>query len=140
MEAQAAEKEVMRLIDMGVLVKSREGQSLENVNTLTTKMVLDWRKREGEWTRRARLVARDYAWIDPNRADVFAPAGGQSLIRIIPALAQLNGCSLKVLDVKDAYLMCPQPREVKVTLDQHLAQRLGSSTRLDAWSCSTWPT
>ena len=124
-EAQAAEKEVMRLIDMGVLVKSREGQSLENVNTLTTKMVLDWRKREGEWTRRARLVARDYAWIDPNRTDVFAPAGGQSLIRIIPALAQLNGCSLKVLDVKDAYLMCPQPREVKVTLDQHLAQRLG---------------
>ena len=82
-------------------------------HTLTTKMVLDWRKREGEWTRRARLVARDYAWIDPNRADVFAPAGGQSLIRIIPALAQLNGCSLKVLDVKDAYLMCPQPREVK---------------------------
>ena len=33
-EAQAAEKEVMRLIDMGVLVKPREGQSLENVNTL----------------------------------------------------------------------------------------------------------
>ena len=70
-------------------------------------------------------MARDYAWIDPNRTDVFAPAGGQSLIRIIPALAQLNGWSLKVLDVKDAYLMCPQPREVKVTLDQHLADRLG---------------
>ena len=95
-EAQAAEKEVMRLIEMGVLVKPREGQILEDIDTLTTKMVLNWRKREGEWTRRARLVARDYAWIDPNRTDVFAPAGGQSLIRIIPALAQLNGWSLKV--------------------------------------------
>ena len=40
-EVQAAEKEVMRLMDMGVFVRPREGQSLENVDTLTTKMVLD---------------------------------------------------------------------------------------------------
>ena len=29
------------------------------------------------------------------------------------------------MDVKDAYLMCAQPRKVKVSLDKALAERLG---------------
>ena len=69
-------------------------------------------------------MARDYAWINPNRTDTFAPAGGQSLLRLIPCIAQLNGWKLVTLDVKDAYLMCPQKKRIRVTVDKDVAETL----------------
>ena len=118
--------EVERLIEMTVL-KQPEGEqlaNLEKIPLLTTKMVKDWRFREMVWQRRARLVARDYAWQDPNRTDVYAPAGGMSLLRLIPAVARINGWKLWVLDVKDAYLNCPQPKLVRVRISYKIAEKL----------------
>ena len=122
-EAQSIKKELTRLVEMGVL-QNADGVDLADVETLSTRFVMDWRWREDEWQRRARLVARDYAWVDPNRTDTFAPAGGQSLLRVIPAIAQLRGWGLATLDVKDAYLMCPQRKKVKVTVDRAVAESL----------------
>ena len=79
--------------------------NLEDYTVLQTKLVYDWRWRNDQWTRRARLVAKDFNWMDPNRSDCFAPAGGQSLLRLIPAIAQLRTWKLVTLDVKDAYLI-----------------------------------
>ena len=62
---------------------------------------------------------------DPGRTDVYAPAGGQSLLRLVPAIGQLRGWDVISIDVKDAYLMCEQPRLVKVILDAKLAGELG---------------
>eukprot|EP00435_Cladocopium_sp_Y103_P046766 s1727_g13.t1 len=78
--------------------------------------------------RRARLVARDFLWLDPGRTDVFALAGGQSLLRLVPAIGQLRGWDVISIDVKDAYLMCEQPRLVKVVLDAKLAEELNDKS------------
>ena len=115
--------EVERLIDMAVLRQPTEDEieNLDSIPFLTTKTVKDWRFREMKWQRRARLVARDYAWQDPNRIDVYAPAGGMSLLRLIPGV----GWRLWVLDVKDAYLNYPQPKLVRVRVDYKIAEKLG---------------
>ena len=122
-EAKSIETEIKRLVDMGVLVNA-EGADLETAEKLSTRFVMDWRWRDNQWQRRARLVARDYAWINPNRTDTFAPAGGQSLLRLIPCIAQLKGWKLATLDVKDAYLMCPQKKNIRVTVDKEVAEAL----------------
>ena len=124
-ENQAAELEIKRLIDMGVLRTPRAGEDLSSTPTLTTRLVCDWRVREGTWQRRARLVARDFNWLDPNRSDTFAPTGTQSTMRLVPALSQLKQWKMMVADVKDAYLNCEQPKNVKVVLGADLASRLG---------------
>ena len=72
METKAVETELTGLMEMGVLQHPGD-QDLSGVETLSTKFVLDWRWREEKWHRRARLVARDFAWLDPNH-DTFAPA------------------------------------------------------------------
>ena len=69
-------------------------------------------------------MARDYAWINPNRTDAFAPAGGQSLLRLIPCITQFNGWELATLDVKDAYLMFPQKKRIRVTVGKDVAETL----------------
>jgi hypothetical protein len=35
-------------------------------------------------------------------------------MRLIPALSQLQQWNMRVADVKDAYLMCDQPKSAKV--------------------------
>ena len=128
LDAQAVKTEVRRLVSMGVLKELGDAEDAGELTVLNTKMVYDWRWREEKCQRRARLVARDFAWLDPSRLDVFAPAGGQSLLRLIPASSQLRGWKMMSLDIKDAYLMCAQPRAVKVVLDKKVAQRLGIAT------------
>ena len=124
-EAEAAQKEITRLIDMGVLRIPNNNEDINKIPTLTTRLVCDWRFRQGAWVRRARLVARDFNWMDPNRSDTFAPTGIQSTMRLIPALSQLRQWSMRVADVKDAYLMCDQPKSVKVLLSNELAAQFG---------------
>ena len=124
-EDEATKEEIQRLIGMTVLLPPAKHDDLEDIPLLTTKLVMGWRWRENKWKRRARLVARDFAWCDPNRTDVFAPAGGHSLLRLVPAICQVKGRKMIAMDVKDAYLMCAQPRKVKVSLDKALAERLG---------------
>eukprot|EP00435_Cladocopium_sp_Y103_P052141 s939_g16.t1 len=124
-EAEAANVEIMRLIEMGVLRRPKPEEDINQIPTLTTRMVCDWRFRQGTWMRRARLVARDFNWLDPNRSDTFAPTGTQSTMRLVPALCQLQQWTMRVADVKDAYVMCDQPKSVKVVLSQELAGQLG---------------
>lgn len=78
--------------------------------TLTTRFVFDWRLKpfktgEGQevmrWMRRARLVAREYAFAEGKRDDVFSPASSSHLLRLLPVLL---GC----LDIKDAFLQVTQ--------------------------------
>lgn len=75
-EDEATVEELQRMIEMGVLRKPEvEGENMEEIPLLATKLVMDWRWCDQRWKRRARLVARDSAWCDPNRTDVFTPAG-----------------------------------------------------------------
>ena len=101
-ENLAAETEINRLIDMGVLRAPRADEDLPSTPTLTTRLVCDWRIRDGAWQRRARLVARDFNWLDPNGSDTFAPTGTQSTMRLVPALSQLKQWKMMAAYVKDA--------------------------------------
>ena len=123
-EAKSVETEIKRLVEMGVLV-SAEGADLEVAEKVSTRFVMDWRWRDNQWQRRTRLVARDYAWINLNRTDTFALAGGQTFLRLVPYIVQLEGWKLETLDAKDAYLMCPQKKRVRVTVDREIAEALG---------------
>ena len=103
---------------------AEEGQE-KGWKWLTTKFVFDWRFREGKWTRRARLVARDFKTAE-TRNDCFAPATSSAVVRIIPALALQSGMKIWALDVKDAFLQvrqktpcaCRMPAEYKEIFPQ----------------------
>ena len=68
---------------------------------------------------------QDYARINPNRTDTFAPAGGQSLLRLIPCIAQLNGWKLENFGRVFSFLMTGYLAEF--FLDNVKVQQNGSS-------------
>lgn len=125
----AEEVELKRLTKMEVIRGAMDGAKDGIQKTLTTRFVFDWRlepfKDENgtevmKWMRRARLVAREFAFAEGKLDDVFGPASSSPLLRLLPVLylhkpgqyklAGLNngnpytfGC----LDVKDAFLQVP---------------------------------
>ena len=99
--------------------------------------------------RRARFVAREFAWLEPDREQLFSPASNQLLLRILPSLHMRNraeGWASMSLDISDAFLTVPQelPTVVRATVDgkvQHYrllkmlpGQRDGTSNWFDAFS------
>ena len=109
----AAAFEVSRLTGMGVM-EEVEGR-LDGHRTLSTKYVFTWRPKimnsQRIWLRRARLVAREFAHLDPHRSGLFSPATSSVMVRVIPALYMSqrdNGWSLLAMDISDAYLTCSQ--------------------------------
>ena len=112
-DAVAMRFEVDRLL--GIPALERTSHALPGHKHLTTRFVVTRRaKSEGGnsfWLRRARLVARDYAFLRPGRTDLFSPASSALQSKIIPAVFIANyhrGRQLVALDVADAYLNCPQ--------------------------------
>ena len=75
-------------------------------------MVTTWKHREeqGGWFRRARLVARQYKW-SVFTDDAFAPTSAYALVRLMIHLAINAEMSMWTVDVKDAFLMVPQPSD-----------------------------
>ena len=57
---------------------------------LTTRMVRTWRDQhiQGQqvWLRRSRYVAREFAWLSPDRQDLFSPASSVLTVRLLPTL------------------------------------------------------
>ena len=123
--------EEKRLMRMSVLEPLTMDDA--HLDRLTTRFVHDWRVKnyvqaDGEsrkrWLRRARLVAREYA---NDRCDeVYSPASGQHVLRLLPALFLNNVVMsqglgdqgppiLGALDIKDAFLQVPQERPLPIT-------------------------
>ncbi|CAE7238076.1 ABHD17A [Symbiodinium sp. CCMP2592] len=112
-DRQASLFEVARLGAKSVLVQV--AGPLPGHRTLSTKFVVSWRQKciggEEVWLRRARLVAREFAFLDPHREGLFSPASSSIVTRIIPALfmqQRAAGWSMIAVDVADAYLTCSQ--------------------------------
>ncbi|CAE7242873.1 RE1, partial [Symbiodinium sp. CCMP2592] len=112
-DAVADAFEFQRLSGSGVI--SEVPDRLEGHRTLTTKSVRTWRpkvyKGSKVWLRRSRLVAREYAHLDPDRPGLFCPTTNQIMLRVIPALflrRREEGWSMLALDVSDAFLQCSQ--------------------------------
>ncbi|CAE7879513.1 true, partial [Symbiodinium necroappetens] len=63
------------------------------------------------WLRRARLVAREFAFLEPHREGLFSPASSAIVTRLIPHLfiqQRSLGWSMMAVDIADAYLTCSQ--------------------------------
>lgn len=78
-------------------------------------MVRSWRdKRVGDqrvWLRRSRYVAREYAWMTPEREGLFSPASSNLTTRLLPILflkLVSQGFVLSAIDISDAYLTVSQ--------------------------------
>ena len=77
LDSLADQVKISRLKSLGVLlpVSSLPGAA---VKRLTTRFVRTWRDKvvnnERRWLRRSRYVAREFAWLSPDRQDLFSPA------------------------------------------------------------------
>jgi hypothetical protein len=134
----ADEVELQRLCSMGVLARAGDEAQLVT-DKLTTKFVYDWRLKSFMdengverkcWLRRSRLVAREYAFLE-RRSDTCSPATSTHILNLLP-LMYLQKCgerdaeiqtdstevTLACLDVKDAFLMVPQDKPVKIQVGQ----------------------
>ena len=90
----------------------------QRAELLQTKHVLDWRFREDQWQRRARLVCKQLKIWDPNRTDVYAPSTSPPTSKLLPALMVSRAdWKMQSFDVKDAFLTVRQRDELYVLLD-----------------------
>ena len=112
----ADEFEFDRLLQLGVMGEVAE--KLDGHRMLTTKCVRTWRPKvlagQKVWLRRPRLVAREYAHLDPERSGLFCPTTSQIMLRVIPSLflrRRHAGWSLLSFDVSDAFLQCEQQHQ-----------------------------
>ena len=118
-DADADQKEIERLMSMGVLRNRRAEEDISEYQSLTTKVVRDWRKRPG-WTRRSRLVGREFKTMSPYTQELFAPASTLGATHAFIATALSLGLELATFDFKDAYLQVDQPTPMTVEIEGQL--------------------
>ena len=111
--------ELTRLEKMGVLRRVLPDEDVSQHSFLTTKVVRDWRKRPG-WTRRSRLVAREYRTWTAWSQELFAPASTLATINSLIALAISEDLEVVSMDIKDAYLNVKQKTPVIIHVDGRL--------------------
>ena len=119
-DRQSRKTEIERLMDMKVLKPIREEQATSgSYKRLSTKIVYDWRHRDGQWKRRGRLVAREFRWLtDYDIAALFSPTGVASTVKLLSALFTFtDGYILGSVDVSDAYLQVEQSEPTVVEID-----------------------
>ena len=133
-DAVAEQVELDRLAKMEVLRAADQPDDQYIQKNLTTRFVFDWRlknydQKTKRWLRRARLVAREYAFEEGKRDGVFSPASSSHLLRLLPSLylnkmselAQMDKPNtydylLGSLDIKDAFLQVEQKEPLRVKL------------------------
>ena len=113
LDALADQLELKRLEKLCVLQDPSTVSA--NSKVLSTRFVRTWREKhnsKGEpiWLRRSRFVAREFAWLEPERESLFSPASGNIISRIVPTVflemreTQSFDVVLASLDVRDAFL------------------------------------
>lgn len=123
-EPELSHDELLRL---DALADQLELQSLErlqvpqspdvlpaNSKVLSTRFVRTWREKhnskgEAIRLRRSRFVAREFAWLEPERESLFSPVSGSIISRILPRI---------FLEKREAQnmVMAGWPAETSVTL------------------------
>ena len=112
----ADQLEIKRLRNMGVLIPANEfAFKGEKLKMLTTRMVRTWRDKtlNGQriWLRRSKYVAREFAWLSPDRQDFFSPVSSVLIVRLPPCLYMKWKCMGYVLcsiDIGHAFLTVEQ--------------------------------
>ena len=134
LDALADQLELKRLEKLCVLQDPSTVSADSKV--LSTRFVRTWREKhnaKGEpiWLRRSRFVAREFAWLEPERESLFSPASGNIISRIVPTVflemreTQSYDVVLASLDVRDAFLTVQQECPTLV----HTTDACGNSRR-----------
>ena len=118
----AGDVELQRLRSMEVLLPLDAGDERDFVR-FSTRFVRTWREKNDSadrriWLRRSRFVAREFAWLTPDRSDLYSPASSNVTTRLIPLtfLEMVSkGWILCGIDVSDAFLTVSQTRLITVT-------------------------
>ena len=116
-DSAADDFEIRRLLEMNVLeamtASAAEQAQQEGSRLLSTKFVRSWRikmrkldngREEQQYLRRSRFVGREYAWLEKDRTELFAPASSSLLTRLLPSVFMHNkdnNHACCVLDVAD---------------------------------------
>ena len=106
LDHDASLEELVRLSNMGVI--SEYGCKTGDEMVLDTRLVFDWRCRDKQWKRRARVVAREFGSGDASNEETFPPTSSKWIIHMFLVLALVQQLSVLVMDVKDAFLTVPQ--------------------------------
>ena len=125
LDALADSLEIKRLISLGVLANADEAPP--ESKQLSTRFVRTWREKmvagKPVWLRRSRFVAREFAWLQPDRDALFSPASSSIVARLLPAmfldLRSREDAIMASIDVKDAFRTVPQqtPTTVRCQLN-----------------------
>ena len=114
---QAAMKdELERLKKLDVIEDAGDDLLVEEAMTLDTRLVRDWRFRDGRWKRRARLVAREFRAGDASNAETFSPTTPLSVVKMLIVLSLVHGLAIASIDVGDAFLQVPQSSLVLIEI------------------------
>ena len=121
LDALAGQLELQRLERLKVL------QSLDCMpstsKVLSTRFVRTRREKhnsKGEtiWLRRSRFVAREFARLEPERENLFSPASGSIISRVLPTVflerREKENMVMASLDVRDAFLTVKQEKNTLV--------------------------
>ena len=106
LDHDASLEELVRLSNMGVI--SEYGNKTGEEMVFDTRLGFDWRFRDEQWKRRARLVAREFRSGDASNEETFSPTSSKWIINMFLVLALVQQLSVLVIDVKDAFLTAPQ--------------------------------
>ena len=84
--------EISRLQSKGVLLPAKSIDAA-TAKRLLTRFVHTWQDKVVDgarvWLRRARYVAKEFAWLAPDRQDLFSPASSNVTCRLLPTLFSL---------------------------------------------------
>ena len=128
-------------MDMKVLKPISEEQGTSgSYKHLSTKIVYDWRHRDGQWKRRGRLVAREFRWLtDCDLAALFSPTGVASTVKLLSAwFVSTDRYSLGSVDIDDAYLQVEQDEPTIVNVEEGKWYELGYTLPGQRTGSSAW--
>ena len=130
LDQHAMLNEVARLDDLSVIANLEATDDLEAALKLDTRVVFDWRFREGCWVRRARLVAREFRSGAASTADTFSPTSPLVFVKLLLSLAVTMNLLVSVMDVSDAFLQVVQKDLVIIEVPKWIRGH-PTTTRID---------
>ena len=118
--------ELERLKKLEVIGEVDPEADLSQAVHLDTKLVRDWRFREGFWTRRSRLVAREFRGGEASSDETFAPTTPLVVVKCVIVIALVKQLALCAMDVSDAFLQVRQQEFVVIEVPEWVRQAVGN--------------
>ena len=125
LDKQAMYTELERLRKLEVNCDVLEGVDVSQALHLDTKLVRQWRFRQGSWIRRARMVAREFRGQSASTEETFSPTTPLMMVKILMVISLVKRLPMSALDVSDAFLQVMQREDVVVSVPNWVRMAAG---------------